>query len=117
MLLFNIFRLEKEAIAQAQAALRPRPLTNGLNRSTGSLDSKSSEVNKAIEESKERIEAFKLQRNVNVRKTLDGSFVSSTTPVSSTANDNVVRRFVASAPLSGNSQIFKLITKTDQGKN
>lgn len=96
--------------------LRPRSLTNAISRTTTNVtDSKSNDgiQAKCNEDTKERMEQFKLQRNVNHKKHLDGNI---TPGLKCTPESNVVKRFVTSTPLSANSHVFKLISKSNLGK-
>lgn len=113
--------MEREAaLLQSQSALKPRPLVGVVNRTpSNALESKMIEIssNKPSDDAKERMEQFKLQKNVIYKKNIEQCATpSGKLTLQTSAEGNVMRRIVTSTPIAGNSQIIKLIGKPSPGK-
>lgn len=113
--------MEREAaLLQSQAALKPRPLVSAVNRTPiNTPESKMIEItsNKPNDDAKDRMEQFKLQKNIMYKKNIEQCVTPSGKPtLQSSAEGNIMRRIVTSTPIAGNSQIIKLIGKPSPGK-
>lgn len=98
-------------MSQTQSMLRPRPLASASNRTSEVSNSK------AAEETKERLEQqLKLQRYTGKKSTEISGTPNSKAVLQPSAGGNIVKKFVTSTPLSANSQVFKLVTKSGQRK-
>lgn len=114
------FSMEREAVlSQSQLALKPRAVVGTVNRTpSNALELKPGEVhaNKAIEDAKERMEQFKLQKNMIYKKNLEQCVTPTGKATLQSPGDANMRRIVTSTPISGNSQIIKLISKPSPSK-
>lgn len=96
---------------QTQSALRPRPLASAANR-TSDLNS-----SKSTDEAKERLEQqLKLQRSAGKKSVEASGTPNAKSVLQPSVEGNIVKKFVTSTPLSTSSQVFKLISKSGQGK-